>query len=264
MFQMGGLWRKLPVAFWTFLIGAIALAGLPPVTSGFASKDAILYWVYKGPHGMAHCIAGIVGAGLTSLYTFRMVFLTFFGPLRHTPSRGAGAWMGVPLVLLAAGCGVAGLLDWPENLGGHAALSHFLSSTFGGEATPESSGVARAIQVAATAASLVGLVLAYMFVLRRPAWAEKFLAAPAVQRVRQAWLSGWGFDALYEKLFVRPVLSAAHFLRDDPVDRVFQAAADACELGHRTLIRTQNGRVRWYAMGIAAGAIVILAILVLA
>ena len=81
MFRMGGLRRELPIAFWTFLAGGCALAGLPLVTSGAYSKDLILWNAWSSPSGGSGLwAAGIAGVFLTSLYTFRLIFLVFFGP----------------------------------------------------------------------------------------------------------------------------------------------------------------------------------------
>ena len=88
IFKMGGLRKKMPVIFWTFLIGSASLAALPLVTAGFYSKDQILWFAWSSGNGSPWLwIAGFVGAFLTSLYTFRMVFITFFGEDENrTPS----------------------------------------------------------------------------------------------------------------------------------------------------------------------------------
>jgi NADH-quinone oxidoreductase subunit L len=80
MFKMGGLRKKLPVIFWTFLFGSAALASIPLVTAGFYSKDAILWYSFASVKGGVWLwVLGSVSALLTSIYTFRMVFLTFYG-----------------------------------------------------------------------------------------------------------------------------------------------------------------------------------------
>src|SRR5205814_1532287 len=80
IFKMGGLRRQLPITFWTFLIGAASLAALPLVTAGFYSKDLILAEAWTSPQGSFWLwLGGLVGALLTAIYTFRLVFVTFFG-----------------------------------------------------------------------------------------------------------------------------------------------------------------------------------------
>src|SRR6476620_11894998 len=80
-YRMGGLRKERPLAFWSFVIGGSALAGLPLITAGFFSKDLILWQSWAGPNGnIWFWVAGMTGAMLTSLYTFRMILLAFFGP----------------------------------------------------------------------------------------------------------------------------------------------------------------------------------------
>ena len=92
IFRMGGLRKELPVAFWSFLIGGCALAGLPLITAGFFSKDLILWNAGSSAGGTGLWAAGLAGVVLTSLYTFRLIFLVFFGPVQH-PSPPAGPAM---------------------------------------------------------------------------------------------------------------------------------------------------------------------------
>src|SRR6187431_1018999 len=80
MFKMGGLRKRMPVVYWTFLIGAGSLAALPLITAGFYSKDQILWLAWASDKGSFwFFLAALAGAFVTALYTFRMVFLTFFG-----------------------------------------------------------------------------------------------------------------------------------------------------------------------------------------
>ena len=126
MFKMGGLRRELPVVFWTFLIGSGALSAVPLVTAGFYSKDMIIWQVYASARGGVWLwAAAIAGALLTSMYTFRMVTLTFFGPLGKKVSRVPGWRMSLPLVVLAVLSIIAGFVDVPRILGGVPVLSGF-------------------------------------------------------------------------------------------------------------------------------------------
>src|SRR5207249_3630470 len=91
IFRMGGLRRELPIAFWAFLIGGSALAGLPLITAGFYSKDLILAQTARASVGL--WAAGMAGAVLTSLYTYRLIALVFFGDVKSHVARGPGAAM---------------------------------------------------------------------------------------------------------------------------------------------------------------------------
>ena len=115
IFKMGGLRKKLPVPFWTFLIGAAALAGFPLITSGFYSKDLILWYAYAGPNGSPMLwFIGLFGAFLTALYSFRLVFVTFFGEAKSHVSKVPGLRIGLPLIILAVLALIGGFVELPH------------------------------------------------------------------------------------------------------------------------------------------------------
>src|SRR5687768_16001806 len=102
MFKMGGLKNKVPVIYWTFLIGSASLAALPFVTAGFYSKDNILWLAFAGEKGSIWFFAAaLIGAFITSVYTFRMVFVTFFGEAKTDIGHHTGKLIAIPLVVLA-------------------------------------------------------------------------------------------------------------------------------------------------------------------
>src|SRR5271168_2326530 len=114
IFRMGGLRKEMPVAFWTFLIAGCSLAGLPFLTSGFFSKDLIIWEAWSAqPRHPVLWIAGMTGALLTSLYIFRVIFRVFFGPLGAPVSKRPGYAMTVPLLVLAFLAIVGGYLKEP-------------------------------------------------------------------------------------------------------------------------------------------------------
>ena len=129
MYKMGGLRKQLPVTFWTFLIGSASLSALPLVTAGFYSKDMILWQVWTSGNGnILLTLAGITGAFLTSIYTFRMLFLTFAGNENSHVVRKPGVMMTIPLVILAVLSLIGGFIELPEGLGNSPVLSGFLST----------------------------------------------------------------------------------------------------------------------------------------
>ncbi|RYE16285.1 MAG: NADH-quinone oxidoreductase subunit L, partial [Sphingobacteriaceae bacterium] len=132
MRNMGGLRKKLPVTFWTMLIGAIAISGIPPF-SGFFSKDEILAHVYEQSKTMY--IFGLLGAMFTAFYMFRLIYLTFYGKFRGTSEQEhhlheSPSLMTTPLIVLAILSMIGGLIGVPESLGGHHWLEHYLSPLF--------------------------------------------------------------------------------------------------------------------------------------
>ncbi|HEX2386968.1 MAG TPA: NADH-quinone oxidoreductase subunit L, partial [Candidatus Binatia bacterium] len=119
MRKMGGLRRRLPVTYWTYLIAALALAGIPP-TAGFFSKDRILLEAYAGPHGsIVLWFVGWITAGLTAFYMFRQIFMVFHGTSRAEESvqshiHESPPAMTVPLIALALGSIAAGWVALPS------------------------------------------------------------------------------------------------------------------------------------------------------
>jgi NADH-quinone oxidoreductase subunit L len=189
---------------------------------------------------------------------------------------GPGAAMLLPLVVLAVLALFGGLIEIPATLGGHAGFSRFLDGVFAPHphgATPaEAAPIAHAaghgeealLQIVAALTTIVGILSAYLLFLRRPGLVRRWLGARAGARVRSFLHAGWGFDWLYERLFVRPFVWLAQINRNDAFDAAYTGLAASATAAHGALARTQNGRLRLYAMAIAAGAIVIIAILVLA
>src|SRR5690606_1919705 len=128
MFRMGGLRRKLPLIFWTYLIGSASLAALPLITAGFYSKDQILWYAWSLDRGgFLLWLGGVAGAFLTAVYTFRMIFLTFYGTEKTHVHYHPGALINVPLVVLAFLSLFGGFIDLPHNMGHVNFFSGFMS-----------------------------------------------------------------------------------------------------------------------------------------
>ncbi len=257
MYRMGGLRAQLPLVFWTFLIGALSLSALPLVTAGFYSKDLILWDVWSSKEGSPWLWAGgLAGALLTSLYSFRMVFLTFFGEAKTGVSGKTGILMSAPIVVLAVLSVAGGFFELP--------LTGFM-----GTALPQvqtvSNGMAveSALKIITGMASVAGIVLAWFLFLRSPGYVRTLSESRHGALVRRLWLAGWGFDWIYDTLIVRPFLWAAKVNRDDFIDLLSLGVIWASRGVNRSLTLTQNGKLRWYAAGIAMGAAAILGFVVL-
>jgi len=264
MFKMGGLRRQLPVTFWTFLIASGALSAVPLVTAGFYSKDLIIWQAYASTRGgMWLWAAGIAGALLTSMYTFRMVILTFFGPPGMEVSRRPGWRMTLPMAVLAVLSLTAGFLDVPRSLGGIPVLSNFLK-----RALPAaiSAGVRVGreglFEAISGTVSLVGILLIYLFIRRIPRFTEKLVHSGAGAFLHRLWFAGWGFDLLYDRIVVHPYVWLARINRNDVIDRFYRWIAWINRLASCGLSRTQTGRIRSYALGITLGAVIILGLVV--
>lgn len=261
MFRMGGLRRELPLAFWTFLIGSASLAGVPLVTAGFYSKESILSGILaSGAGGLWLGGAAMLGALLTAIYSFRMVFLTFFGEVRQRPTRGPDPRMQIPLVTLAVLSVVGGFLDLPRTLGGLTLLSDFLHTALPAAAEEAEIGVEAMTGITASIVALGGIYLAYLLFLRSRQVVEGWVRTAWGSALHRLWLTGWGFDWLYDRLFVWPVMWMARVNRDDFVDLFYRGIAWLSRLLYRLLSKTETGEVLRYAMGIALGAAVLIAI----
>jgi NADH-quinone oxidoreductase subunit L len=265
MFKMGGLRRELPVVFWTFLIGSGALSAVPLVTAGFYSKDMIIWQVYASARGGVWLwAAAIAGALLTSMYTFRMVTLTFFGPLGKKVSRVPGWRMSLPLVVLAVLSITAGFLDAPRILGGVPVLSSFLERALPA-AVLESNLMAKEglFEIFSGVVSLGGILL--IILLIRGNWSrftEKLVGSDTGQAVHRLWFAGWGFDRVYDLLLVNPYVWLARINRNDAIDLIYRGIGMLTKLAWSCLIITENGRVRSYALGIALGAAIVIGLAV--
>jgi NADH-quinone oxidoreductase subunit L len=259
LYRMGGLRSELRLAFWSFVIGGSALAGLPLITAGFFSKDLILWQSWAGPNGSAwFWVAGMTGALLTSLYTFRMILLAFYGPQQLLAKAHNGVAVRVSLVALCFLSLAGGYVDTPPHFGGVPALSNFLNSVLPPLEEVHVGPITEIIT--ALSASMVfalGLGLAYLI------FGPKRSRLPARNLLEQLWLAGWGFDWFYDKLLVRPFQWLTRKSASDLVDVPINGLAQVSVLGYRALRLTQNGRVRWYAAGLAMGTVATLAIALL-
>jgi NADH-quinone oxidoreductase subunit L len=255
LYRMGGLRSELRLAFWSFVIGGSALAGLPLITAGFFSKDLILWQSWAGPNGNAlFWIAGMTGAMLTSLYTFRLISLTFYGPQQAHVKAESGVAVRISLIVLCVLSVLGGYVNTPPDFGGVPALSNFLSSAVPSLEEVHTAPITETITaLCASAAFGLGLALAYLL------YGPQRSRLPAQGFLQRLWFAGWGFDLVYDRLLVRPFQWLIRSPRD-VVDLPVRDLGQLTVFGYRTLRRTQTGHVRWYAMGIAMGTVVILAI----
>ena len=253
IFKMGGLRKELPVAFWTFLAGGCALAGLPFITAGFFSKDLIIWqsWSAQGGHP-ALWLAGMLGAELTSLYTFRLIFRVFFGPLGIPVTKRPGYAMKIPLVILAVLAVVAGYLKEPLLAFLRSALPPTIEVRAGSLTETGSEAIAATL-------FFVGLYFAYLFHLRRRSLSDSLVANPIGHALDQWWFAGWGFDWIYDKVFVQPFIWVSNVNKSDFVDAFYTGVGRTAEVLYGWLSSTETGRVRWYATVMAAGSVLFVA-----
>jgi NADH-quinone oxidoreductase subunit L len=254
IFRMGGLRTRLPFAFWTFLIAGCSLAGLPLITAGAFSKDWIIWGALSAANGSPEFwIVALVGVLLTALYTFRVIFLVFFGEAHSEVTKRPGSAVLIPCFVLAFLSIVGGYLKTPFGRFVETALPW----TEGARVAPVTDLVSEGISALAF---LLGLYLAYIFFLRKRSYATALASSAAGDLLHRFWFSDWGMDWLYERLFVRPLVWFARVDQGDFIDGFYAGVARLNEFAWRVLRRTETGRLRWYAAGIAAGAVVFVAV----
>jgi NADH-quinone oxidoreductase subunit L len=248
IFMMGGLWKKLPLVYACFIVGGSALAALPFVTAGFYSKDEILWLAYAGGK-LEFFYAGLFGALLTSLYTFRLIFVVFHGEQKTEVHAGHGVAYVLPLsVLLVLSTGVGAMIHPP--LAGVLPESKILAEV----------AYKHKVELLSASVAIAGVLLAAWLFLpaRRPL--QGFFNTKFAHGFRCLWKYGWGFDVIYDYLFVKPYLWLVRVNSRDLIDIVVESIPVAMRAGHDALSTTENGRVRWYAASIAAGAVAVLLI----
>ena len=246
IFKMGGLYKKIPFVYACFLVGGGALAAFPFITVGFYSKDAILLQAYASGHTELFW-AGLVGAFFTSMYTFRLIYVVFHGKENgHAHAiHGVSYWL--PLgVLLVLSTGVGAFIHQP------------LEGVLPAFASPISEETKHFVEILAIGAGLVGLAIGAALFMGERRIPSALASSSFGQAVSRLWMSGWGFDWLYNWLFVKSFLFISHLNRRDGIDQAIGLIPRVMRAGHDALSVSENGRLRWYASSIALGAILVL------
>lgn len=256
---MGGLWKKMPVTGWTFLIGALALSGIPPF-AGFWSKDEILLGALRSGNTTLF-VLGLIAAFCTAFYIFRVFFMTFTGEFRgdkevYDHAHESGPIMTIPLVLLAIMAVVVGFLNSP--LTGHA-FEHFLFK--GGEEIGVVYDTEWWLAGLATLVALAGIGLAYLMYKRKSISAESLANGP-LRPLYNLSLNKFYIDELYHMVIVKPVVWIGHilnFIDKWIVDGIVHLFGEGTLVGSLGLKYSQNGQVQTYGVVTLIGAVVLLA-----
>jgi NADH-quinone oxidoreductase subunit L len=274
MRNMGGLRKKIPWTFWTMLMATLAIAGTPGF-SGFFSKDEILLAAQRTSTPL--WALGVLTAGLTSFYMFRLLFLTFFGAPRfdvrkvhvHESPRN----MLVPLVVLAVLAVAGGWMAAPPLWSGVNYFEHFLAPALsaGSEtatAATESSGSApellQALLGAPVIAGLLGFILAWWFYIRSPQAPNKL--ASSLSAVYELLSEKYFADELYAAVIVRPLVWISdhvlwHVVDEGAIDGTVNGVARVSrETGDR-LRYASTGNIRSYAAWVLVGVVVFTSLL---
>ena len=263
--KMGGLAPRMMTTTVTFLVGAFGLAGIPPL-AGFFSKDEILGAVFHGHRYLLWAML-LLGAFMTAFYTFRLVFLAFFGAPRMSKDvahhiHESPASMTIPLIILAVATVVAGLaFGIPSSTG--TPFARFLAPVLPSEGGEHGAGIAFTLLLLSAVIAIAGVALAWYVYARSPVRA----ASIGIPRnpLHKLLLEKYYVDEIYDFLFVRPIYHLSLWLARvfDPrvVDGLVNGTATATLAWARGLRLVQTGYVMNYALGILLGAVAVVAYL---
>ena len=247
---MGGLKKKLPITYTTFLIGCIAIAGIFPL-SGFFSKDAILLAAFE--KNIVLYIIGVLTAALTAFYMFRLLFITFFGTFRGTEEQKhhvheSPAAMTIPLVILAILSVIGGFIGVPEIfVHGWDRLSEFLKGA-GVQNMQHDTSVSHATEYLLMGLTTLVAIIAIIF-----AWVRyRNYREEKTSAVAKALENKWYVDELYDSIIVKPVHKlgafANTFIEKSGIDAMVNGVGRLVNYGGRQLRWLQSGQVGSYIL----------------
>ncbi|MFZ5561567.1 MAG: NADH-quinone oxidoreductase subunit L [Pseudomonadota bacterium] len=247
IFKMGGLRKKLPFIYACFLVGGGALVAFPFLTAGFFSKDEILWeaWASGNP-GLFY--AGLLGALLTSIYTFRLIFIVFHGTEKTDAHAGHGLSHTLPLaVLLVLSTAVGALI--------HPPLEHVLPASAGAAG----GGMKHTLEFISMGVALAGIAIAAGLFLGERRFVTALAQSGPGRLVGGLWKNAWGFDWLYDRIFVRPFMFLVRTNARDWADAGIGLLPWLTRKGHDALVVTQSGKLRWYAATMVIGLVIVMA-----
>lgn len=273
MRNYGGLRTKIPYTFWAMMIGTLAITGVGiPLThfgfAGFLSKDAIIESAFA-----ANSSAGsfafwtlVIAAAMTSFYSWRLMFMTFFGPEKgdkhtHEHAHESPLVMIIPLCILALGAIFAGMY-WYGDFFGHHVEEFFGPAIYTNHETNhvlhDAHYVADWVKISPFIAMLSGLIMAYWFYIANPKLPEKL--AKSNRGLYQFLLNKWYFDELYDFMFVKPARKVGQFFWKKLDGATIDGAINGIAMGivpflTRAASKAQSGYLFHYAFAMILGVV---------
>jgi NADH-quinone oxidoreductase subunit L len=259
--NMGGLKDRIPYTYFVMVIGTLALTGFP-LTAGYFSKDAIIESAYASHNPFAYYgfMMTVIAAGLTSFYSWRLIFKTFHGEphdkAHHQAAHESPIWMLIPIGILAAGSILAGF-PFKELFTGHGVEEFFRDSLkMHPHIIEEMHHIPETVAFLPTAMMILGFVVAWLFYIRRPDIPVQL--AREHQMLYRFLLNKWYFDELYEVIFVRPAKWLGRFLWKKGDGFVIDGfGPDGVSSGvldvTRNVVKLQSGYLYHYAFAMLMG-----------
>jgi NADH-quinone oxidoreductase subunit L len=253
--KMGGLKSKLPITHITFLIGCIAIAGVPPF-SGFFSKDEILAAAFE--KNKIYWVLGLVGAAMTAFYMFRLYATTFLGKFRGSNEQEAHLHesplaMTLPLIVLAILSALGGAIGIPHIMGGNHWLTGQLSSIV---STPQEAHLAVSTEWILMGVSVAIAAIALVIALSR--YSKQTDEEPS-SAIGKFFYHKWYIDELYQKAIIEPLNKFALFLKEFIEKKVIDGAVNGTgklvQFSARKVRLIQNGQAGYYILFMVLGII---------
>ncbi len=276
MRNYGGLRKKVPLTFWAMMIGTLAITGVGvPLTNigfaGFLSKDAIIESTFAASSspGMIAFILLVLAAGMTSFYSWRLMFLTFFGKARgdkhaHDHAHESPLVMTLPLIILAVGSIAAGML-WYGDFFGENVAEWFGPAVYMNHDTNhvlhDAHYVANWVKASPFVAMTGGFLIALLFYILVPSLPDR--SAKAMPGLYQLFLNKWYFDELYDKIFVQPAHRLARFLWVKGDGKVIDGTINGITMKFIPYLtakinKAQSGYLFHYAFAMIVGVVAIM------
>jgi len=267
--KMGGLKKYLPVTYWTFLVATLSISGIPGF-SGFFSKDEILWHTFSSPMGSNILwLIGIVTAGMTAFYIFRLLYVAFYGESRITGAiklqiLESPKIMTVPLVILAILSVIGGYIGIPHTFGGGAHFDKFLTPVFhqaeniiGSAEIHFTVTTEYVLMVACISSVLIGIFLAYHLYVRKPKILETVVDILSV--LYKFVYNKYYIDELYNLIIVRPFLGLSNIFWKifdvKIIDGFVNGTASVCRGISMILRRIQAGYIQGYIFTFLLGVL---------
>jgi len=277
MRRMGGLKNKMPITFATMMIATLAITGIPGL-SGFFSKDEILWQAFSSVNGHPlYWLIGITAAALTAFYMFRLIFMTFYDPLRTEKSIVPHAHesprvMTVPLIILAMLSVAGGYIGVPALLGGSNRFEHFLAPIFSHSESIRTSRLADAghqyshafewtLLLAVLAITLVSAYVAYVFYIKKTDLPDRM--SKKISPLYTLVYHKYYIDELYQTVVAKPLQKASEsflwkIIDTRWIDGLINAIGSLMASSGRSLAVMQTGWVQNYALWFVLGVVVLL------
>ncbi|MBK8130555.1 MAG: NADH-quinone oxidoreductase subunit L [bacterium] len=268
--SMGGLKSKMPTTYWTFLVGTLAIAGIPGL-AGFFSKDEILWKTFESHH-YPLWVLGATAAFCTAFYMFRLLYLTFYGKFRGTKAQEhhlheSPKLMTVPLMVLAGLSILGGYVGVPHALGGHNFFADWLAPVISthGEHGGGHHGVPTAeyvLMVVSVMVAVIGILLARSWYLGKSATVESL----GKSGMRNLLYNKYWVDQIYDGVFSKPFVKAselfAQYVDQGTVDGAVNGVGSTMSGLGGIVRRIQTGVTQNYAVMMGAGTVFLLGMLI--